>query len=450
MERGTQMKHFWNFFDNINGLVYVSDMDSYEILYMNRKCMETYGIASIDELKGRKCYETIRGSGSPCAFCGNEMLSEGEFTERKFFDPFLNKHLLTMNTMTVEDGHRCRFEFTVDIGDNNVSEMTTDRYEDLEKRVNDGIKHAICEPDPDKSLYIILEFLGKILNGERAYIFEKNSSGGDDNTYEWTAAGVTPEKDNLQNLPPEVCENWYRYFSEEKNIMFDDIEEMRRDDPLQYENLKSQNIRSIVVVPLYNDNKVTGFYGIDNPPKHSLDQTLNMLQIVGYFISSMIKRRDMMNRLREISLCDWLTKLGNRYAMNEYISEIGSNKSLGIVYCDITRLKHMNDTMGHKMGDALICSAADCLKASFGEYGLFRIGGDELIAVCVDIDEDTLQSRIKLLREKAAEKSVNIAIGSAWKEKYGNDLQKLMSEAEKLMYKEKSDYYRTSGIDRRK
>ncbi len=443
------MNCIWNFFDNINELVYVSDMDNHEIIYMNKKCMEVCGVSDFGELKGRKCYEVIQGNSSPCAACTNDKLTEGEFMEYKFFNTFLNKHLLVMNTMRTESDRRCRFELAVDISRHEASAQSLDRYEELEKRVNDGIKHAACETDPDKSLNIILEFLGKTLKGERAYIFEKNTHG-DDNTYEWTAVGVTPEKDNLQNLPPEVCENWYRYFSENKNVMFDDIEKMRRDDPLQYENLKGQNIRSIVVVPLYDDNRVIGFYGIDNPPGQALEQTLNMLQIVGYFISSMIKRRDMINRLREISLCDWLTKLGNRHAMNEYISGIDENKSLGIVYCDITRLKRINDTMGHKKGDELICRAADSLKSAFGGHGLFRIGGDELLAICVDIDEYSLHGRTKLLREKAAENSVNLAIGAVWKRNYENDVQKLMSEAEKLMYSEKSEYYRRVGIDRRK
>lgn len=442
--------HFWKFFDNINELVYVSDMDSYEIIYMNRKCLETYGVSSVDELKGKKCYEVLQGNSSPCAACSNERLSEGEFAEYKFFNPLLNKYFLLMDTMTAENERRCRFELAVDISGHETSRKMLDRYEDLEKRVNDIIKHAACEPDPDRSLEIMLEFLGKTLNGERAYIFEKNQSGGDDNTYEWTAAGVTPEKKNLQNVPPEVCENWYRYFRENKNIMYDDIEKMRDEDPLQYENLKNQNIRSIVVVPLYDNNRATGFYGIDNPPKQALEQTLNMLRIVGYFISSTIKKRDMMNRLRELSLQDQLTKLGNRRAMDEYIFSLGSSKSLAVVYCDITRLKLMNDTMGHKMGDELICRAAESLRAAFGEYGLFRIGGDELVAVCTDIDEADFHNRIKLLREKAAENSVNLAIGTAWKENYENDLQKLMNEAEKMMYKEKSEYYKKSGLDRRK
>ena len=42
---------------------------------------------------------------------------------------------------------------------------------------------------------------------------------------------------------------------------------MREDDPLQYENLKRQNIHSIVVVPLYDNDAVMGFYGINNLSK---------------------------------------------------------------------------------------------------------------------------------------------------------------------------------------
>lgn len=443
------MNYFRELFENARELAYITDMDSYEILYMNRRAMELYGISSAAELKGKKCYDVLYGNSFPCAMC-SENMSEKELTERTYFNPVLNKYFLLMNTMKKEDGRRCRFEFAVDIGENADTRYALDRYEDLEKRVNEGIKHAACEPNPDKSINIILEFLGNILNGERTYIFEKNSAGGDNNTYEWTAAGVTPEKDNLQNLPPQACENWYRYFRENKNVMIDNIEKIKSENSLQYDILKNQNIHSIVVVPLYDDYRVIGFYGVDNPPKQELDNTLNMLQIVGYFIGSMIKRRDMMNQLREMSMLDQLTKLGNRHAMDEYIINLSSNKSLGIVYCDITGLKRMNDTMGHKMGDELICRASQCLKDAFGEYGLFRIGGDELLAICVDIDEKKMKERSEFLRKKAAENSVVLAIGTVWEENFQNNLQKAMHEAEKLMYQEKSEYYRTSGIERRR
>lgn len=444
------MNYSWDFFENINEPAYAIDIDSHEILYMNRKAMETYGVFSADELKGKRCYEVLYGNHSLCAMCNNDQLSEKEFKKRKYFNPVRNKYFLLMAVMIKENGRRCRFEIAIDINESEDYRQTTNMYRNLESTVNEGIKHAICQPDPEKSIDIILEFLGKTLKGERAYIFEKNESGGDDNTYEWVAAGVTPEKDNLQNLPPEICENWYRYFNGNKNILFDDIEKMREDDPLQYENLKRQKIHSIVVVPLYGDDEVMGFYGIDNPPERDLNYALDMLQIVGYFISSMLKKRDYINEIREMSLHDQLTKLGNRYAMDEYICNVESGKSLGIVYCDITGLKRTNDTLGHKKGDELICRACESLKSSFGEYGLFRIGGDELLAICSGIDEDTLQKRSALLRENAAENSVVLAVGAAWEGNFQNNLQNIMDEAERLMYQEKSEYYHITGLDRRK
>ena len=81
---------------------------------------------------------------------------------------------------------------------------------------------------------------------------------------------------------------------------------------MQYENLKRQNISSLVVVPLYDEQKVIGFYGVDNPPVKSLDYTSNMLQIMGHFIVSSIRRRNLVRELEQMSYSDQLTKLGNR------------------------------------------------------------------------------------------------------------------------------------------
>ena len=86
-------------------------------------------------------------------------------------------------------------------------------------------------------------------------------------------------------------------FQEGKFIVFKDLEEIRESDPLQYENLKRQNIHSLVVVPLYDDGKVIAFYGVDNPPPPSLEYASNMLQIMGHFLVSCIKRRNLMSQL---------------------------------------------------------------------------------------------------------------------------------------------------------
>ncbi|MDE7318828.1 MAG: GAF domain-containing sensor histidine kinase, partial [Lachnospiraceae bacterium] len=173
--------------------------------------------------------------------------------------------------------------------------------QNLETVINEGLRAALREETPDQSLQVLLEHLGKALNGDRTYIFERNESGGDDNTYEWVADGVKPEKDNLQNVPSKVCAVWYRNFNVGRHMVIEDLETIREDDPLQYENLKQQNIHSIVVVPLYDDGTVIGFYGVDNPPVKSLEYASNMLQTAAYFIVSSLKRRDLFRELQKQS-----------------------------------------------------------------------------------------------------------------------------------------------------
>ncbi len=172
---------------------------------------------------------------------------------------------------------------------------------ELETVINEGLRAALREESPDRSMEVLLQHLGKALNGERTYIFERNESGGDDNTYEWVAEGVEAEKENLQDVPPEVCELWYRNFNIGRHIVIEDLETIREEDPLQYQNLKKQNIRSIVVIPLYDDGTVIGFYGVDNPPVKMLEYASNILQTAAYFIVSSLKRRDLVRELQKRS-----------------------------------------------------------------------------------------------------------------------------------------------------
>ena len=173
--------------------------------------------------------------------------------------------------------------------------------QNLENVINEGLRAALLAETPDQSLDVLLQHLGMALDGERTYIFERNASGCDDNTYEWVADGVEPEKENLQNLPQEVCASWYRNFSIGRHIVIENLEDIRETDPLQYENLKRQSIRSLVVVPLYNGEKIICFYWVDNPPAKSLEYASNMLQTAAYFIVSCLKQRNLVRELQKRS-----------------------------------------------------------------------------------------------------------------------------------------------------
>ena len=98
-----------------------------------------------------------------------------------------------------------------------------------------------------------------------------------------------------------MCASWYRNFSVGQQIVIEDLENIRETDPLQYENLNRQSIHSLVVVPLYDGEKIIGFYGVDNPPVKSMEYASNMLQTAAYFIVSSLKRRNLVRELQKRS-----------------------------------------------------------------------------------------------------------------------------------------------------
>ncbi|MDE5893528.1 MAG: diguanylate cyclase [Acetatifactor sp.] len=438
------MSKIWEFFDMMDELVYVSDMDSYDLIYMNKKALRTYGFHSLEDIVGKKCHEVIRQCSAPCLACNNHELRQGYFREWWHYNPILERQVMFKDTMVEEDGKKYRIEIAIDVS----KQELRDSMMNLETRINEGLRIALQQETPSQTLDVLLEYMGKALGGERTYIFERNERGCDDNTYEWVANGITPEKDNLQNVPAEVCANWYRNFRIGRHIVIKNLEDIRESDPLQYENLERQNIHSLVVIPLYNEGEIIGFYGIDNPPEKSLDYASNMLQIMAHFIISSLKRRNLIRKLKEMSYYDQLTQMGNRYAMSEYIGKLQNEQSLGIVYCDVTGLKQTNDQKGHDAGDKLITDACECLKKSFGEYGLFRIGGDELLAICAEIGEGELWQGVEQLRKNLQDKSVHMAVGGIWEKDSRSGVERLITEAEKRMYKDKAAYYKKHGIER--
>lgn len=445
------MEPIWGFFENMNELVYVADVDTYEFIYMNKRALSICGLTSLEQTRGKKCYEVLQNASAPCEICNNRELVPGQFKEWRYYNPVYNRHTLVKDTLIELDGRRLRIEIAIDISaDTKQNEIIRD-YQNKEALINEALRTAMLASDPDTSLKIAIEYLGKALGGERVYIFEKNAQGGDDNTYEWVANGVSPQKDNLQNVPPEVCEGWYRAFADDKCVVIDDTEDVRTKNPLQYEMLKQQDISSITVVPLYEDGRVIGFYGVDNPPAESLHYISNMLQIMGHFMESLLKMRNLVKNLERMSYLDQLTQIGNRYAMVKYTEGMRPGESVGIVYGDITGLKRVNDAEGHEAGDHLILAASACMKEAFGDaYELFRIGGDELLAICAGIGETEFRERVARLRKIMADYSVNMAVGADWEKDSEAGVSVVLAAAETQMYKDKAAYYQRTGIDRRR
>ena len=442
----------WEFFENLDSISWAVNTDKHELEYLNKKARDLLGINKLKE--GTKCYELFHGRCEACEECNCRKAQTGSFETLDISLPFTDVTVKTKMSAVEYDGVKYTVRMGMDDFEKKAEEAKAARIKEherhLERMANLGFRAALMADTPDEGIMKILEFLGKALNAERTYIFERNEKGNDDNTYEWCAEGVELVQDLLWDLPKEVCAHWYDNFDRNKNIIIHDLEDIKDSDPLQYENLKRQGIHTLAVVPIYGKDKILGFYGVDNPPVEGLDYSTDVLQVTAHFIVASLRQRDLMRNLHALSRMDQLTGLGNRFAMNDYLAALHENDSLGLVYCDVTGLKRVNDNEGHIAGDRLILRACDCLKSVFEGNGLFRIGGDELLLLCPKISEEELFERVQSLKSEMKRYNVNIAVGSVWNPKSGTDIDGLMSAAEKEMYEDKAEYYRKSGIERRR
>lgn len=436
------MKKIWEFYENLNEIVYVCDMDSYDIEYMNKKALAEWGLTGIEEVKGRKCYEVLQGCLSPCEFCTNSCLKEGDFYEWQHFNMLAGKDYALKDTMVVDDGRRYRVELAIDLSVQEEQKNTIRDYVKNETMINEGLRIALSKSTPELSLNSLMEYLGQQLDSERTYIFEGNTGGTVDNTYEWCATGVEPQKDNLQDVPFEVVSIWYERFARGENIIIPEVESIRESDPLAYEYLKPQDVHSLVVSPIVADDTVIGFFGVDNPPGEMLHHISTLLHILGHFILSMIKRRNLVARLETLSFYDQLTGLKNRHAMYDYLDAFGSKESIGVLYIDIMGLKRVNDNQGHIEGDKLLIRACKCIQRCCQGFEMFRIGGDEFVVIAKGVSEKDIESVKELLQIDMVQNESPMAIGYEWNQTYNNNIDHLLHNADSKMYEDKRAYYK--------
>ncbi len=147
---------------------------------------------------------------------------------------------------------------------------------------------------------------------------------------------------------------------------------------------------------------------------------------------------------RALALTDELTGLGNRRLFHERLRE--TDGPLAVAMVDLDRFKELNDTLGHRAGDALLAQLGSRLQEAVGEAGLVaRLGGDEFAL---------LLPGAGLARAVAAGRRIGVAlqqpfvidglevvmdasIGAALSPEHGTDGDTLLQHADVAMYEAK-------------
>jgi len=170
--------------------------------------------------------------------------------------------------------------------------------------------------------------------------------------------------------------------------------------------------------------------------------------------SEISERKQAENRLRHLAHHDALTDLPNRSALRHHIEQaiqLSSRENLltAVYFIDLDRFKHINDSLGHHAGDALLIEVATRLRATLrGNDTVARLGGDEFVVVTPLIDtpesaETMAEKLLDALRPpcmiEGHEVFITPSIGLCLHPNDGQNADTLLRHADTAMYKAKEN-----------
>ena len=427
--------------NEISELVYVSDPETYELLFVNQTGCQTL---HLENYKHKKCYEILQGKTSPCEFCTNDRLCDDNFYTWEFTNPSIGRHFLLKDKIIQWRGKTARMEIAFDITELELQKQELKNMLDVQTLITNCVRMLYAVDNLDQTINAVLTQICEFLVSDRAYVFEIKDELMN-NTHEWTAPGISPQLEKLQQLDLSLISDWLPFFEKNDCIIIDDVEQLQKTNPAAYATLHAQEITSLIAAPIFLDNKLAGYIGIDNYDSEKIKNSSYLLLSMSIFLSYAIRHRNHVDMLHRLSYHDLLTNALNRNAFMDVLSQFrpGQYASAGIIYIDINGMKEINDFYGHHQGDKILITTVAKVFNLFKPDELFRIGGDEFVIITYDLTETDFYEKFNLLRNIFCEKTnlpFSIATGSCWV-KSPSDLNSLLQQADSAMYADKKKFY---------
>ncbi len=442
---GVDMNH-QNILDGIEELVYVSDIHTHELLYVNKAMAATFKRQRNDIL-GNKCYKIIQGLDSPCSFCTNDKLCKGRYYTWSIRNRNLNRTFKVSDTLIDFNGKPARLEIATDISDY-VSYQGVKREQQVLNKFFRRMIYLLNCPLPrfNKHLGEILNELMHITGGIRMgiYTFDKNKQTSLLYAQRVAKGTVAVSQKDLP-LAFEYLQHWMPRLLSNADVYVNDFAATAAEHAKMATFIRGLHINSFYWHPLWFDNELIGVMVIDGPDHQKLQRVRERLHSIAPVIAGAIGRQLHYAFLERAVYTDIKTGLFNRAGFMRNVENL-KYVNLGLIVVDINGLKTINEVFGHDKGDEILEETAKHISQLYDKDQCYRLGDDEFLVVLPNISEQTFSENLfKAKSLFSGGLGFSASVGGLLLDGKQN-LLKALSLATNMMLDEKQDYYMRNPV----
>jgi PAS domain S-box-containing protein len=152
----------------------------------------------------------------------------------------------------------------------------------------------------DETILESLRDIASFVKADRAYIFDYIVSKGIcEYKYEWTAAGILSQMDDYKQIPLDSMPYWYDKHSKKEFVIVEDANNVEEKNIR--EMLLTEGIKSLITIPIHDDETLIGFVGFDLINSHRIfsEDEKDILILFSQMLVNVYKRLDYINELNK-------------------------------------------------------------------------------------------------------------------------------------------------------
>lgn len=382
-------------------IILLKNISSRELL--ENKAKEIYSIF----------YNTYTGENKDYKMSCSSGIAVYPYDGKDFTELFNNAHLSLLNVRYMANKHICFYD---EIKQNSPLEKNSnyyDLYHIAKNRAfgtNNFDKEIIAfafdimsrTKDVKSAINLLLSKVRTQFHSDKVCIIEKSVMGTEYNaTYLCSKNGIESLEslDSSNNRRDEIKE--YMHLFDENGIYYEaNINNTK--STINIDLHKVQNLVSFLQCGIYDDGELKGLVSIEDDKErewtqNEIESIMTITKIISSYLLKIRASDRASKQLYNLKNYDTLTNLPTLYKFKVDAKQLlreNTDKQYAIIYSDINRFKHINDTLGYDVGDKILFDCGNFLSSNIEHECIARIGEDNFIILVPYYNEEELKKTV--------------------------------------------------------